>query len=89
MAVTPLSFGLAAESDEEAMRMEVPGTACQGPLRWSAAAGEEEKLARLVALYADLPQDKAEDDTHASVEDELHELLSHGTAATTAALPKC
>ena len=82
-----LNSGRAAESDEEAVRMEVPETACQGPLQWS--AGEEEKLARLVALYADLPQETTEEDTHTSVEDELHVLLSQRTVAIASPLPRC
>ena len=85
-ASPPLKCNLAAESDEEAAHMEVPALACQGALRWS--PGNEEKLARLVALYADLPRE-AEKDTHASMEDELQDLLRHCAAATASPLPKC
>lgn len=86
MRIISTDVGVAAESDEEPMRMEVPGTACQGPLRWSASA--EEKLAHLVALYADLPQDKAEEESHASTENELHELLNQRTIPRASSVPK-
>ena len=68
-----------AESDEEPVRMEVPHSACQDPLRW--AAGENKNLARLVALYADLPQDAVEEDTKSSMEKELYDLLSKRSPA--------
>ena len=87
MGTTSPHVGVVAESDEELMRMEVPGTACQGPLRWS--AGAEEKLARLVALYADLPQEEtAEEESLASMEHELHELLNQHTVARASLVPK-
>ena len=89
MGSTSTHVGVVAESDEELVRMEAPGTACthQGPLRWSADA--EEKLARLVALYADSPQEeKAEEGSLASMEDELHELLNQHTVARASLVPK-
>ena len=80
----PLTSWAIAESDEEAARTDVPITACHRPLQWSAC--NKEKLAHLVALYADLPEDnQVEEETHARMDNKS---LNQYTVASASHLPK-
>ena len=63
--------------------MDVPFTACRPALRWSAC--EKEKLACLVAMYADMPEDQIEDEAQVSMGEES---LNQCTVASAVLVPK-